>query len=249
MNKRYYSLIAFVACVFFVLIFASLSYPALYKWIDKDGQPHITDYPDPSKAPTRVEPIQQPITPPMQQLPPETEPISQPPSKEDSYIAEPPKEPISPPATTTQKPAAPPSIPKDLPVPKGAPEFPVGIGYIFIILLAMYFYASLCLFLIAKKLGVPSPVFAWIPLIQVWTFVVAAKGTGGHPCLWILSMAIPVAGPIIGIYLWMCIAENLGKNKWLALLMLLPLIGFVLMGWLAFSKEETRVVQATTPNI
>jgi hypothetical protein len=36
----------------------------------------------------------------------------------------------------------------------------------------------------------------------------------------------------------MCITENLGKNKWLGLLMLLPVINFVFIGTLAFSKTE-----------
>jgi hypothetical protein len=242
----------FILFVFSLLFFASYSHSALYKWIDKDGQPHITDYPDPSKAPTRDEHVQQPVSPYREEPPQETAPMPQPPGKED-LITEPPKE-ISPPPAITQQPkpqipAAPPALPKAIPAPKEIPEPPIGIAYICIILLAMYFYASLCLYLIAKKLSVPSPVLAWIPLIQVWTFVVSAKGTGGHPCLWVLSMAIPVVGPLIGIYLWMCIAENLGKNKWLALLMLIPLVGFGFMGWLAFSKGETGGEKALASNI
>lgn len=52
-------------------------------------------------------------------------------------------------------------------------------------------------------------------------------------------MFIPIAGPFIGVYLWMCITENLGRNKWLGLLLLVPIAGFVWMGILAFSKSET----------
>jgi hypothetical protein len=36
----------------------------------------------------------------------------------------------------------------------------------------------------------------------------------------------------------MCISENLGKNKWLGLLMLVPIVNFVWLGILAFSKLE-----------
>lgn len=188
MKKRYYSLIA---CVFFLLFFTSYAHPALYQWVDKEGQVHVTDYPYPNRpaeVETIDEPVQQPVIPPMQQPSPESAPISQRPSEKDSYIPEPPKESTPPPATTYQQPqpqmpAIPPAIPKSPPVPEEKREFPISGILIFIILLIMYFYASLCLFLIAKKLAVPSPVFAWIPLIQVWTFVVVAKGTGGHPCL------------------------------------------------------------------
>lgn len=239
MATRYFT--AFIACIFFLLFFTSYSYPALYKWVDKNGQAHITDYPDPSKAPTTDESVRQPVIPSREEIPPETAPIPQP---QEDLITEQPKEVSPPPSVTqqpkTQLPAAPPAIPKALPAPPKIPEPPIGIGYILFIILAMYFYGSLCLYLIAKKLNVPSPVFAWIPILQVWTVVVAAKGTGGHPCLWVLSMAIPIVGPLIGIYLWMCIEENLGKNKWLALLMLIPIAGFVIMGWLAFSKGEVK---------
>jgi hypothetical protein len=42
----------------------------------------------------------------------------------------------------------------------------------------------------------------------------------------------------VGIYVWTCITENLGRNKRLGLLMLLPIINFVFLGIPAFSKTE-----------
>lgn len=109
-----------------------------------------------------------------------------------------------------------------------------GMILIFIAV-AVYVYYSLCLFLIAKKLDVPAPWTAWIPLVQVWTFVTSA----GKPGWWILLLLVPIVNFFIGMYLWMCITENLGKNKWLALLILVPLVGIVFPGWLAFSKTES----------
>ena len=72
----------------------------------------------------------------------------------------------------------------------------------------------------------------------------------GKPWWWILLMFIPIRGPFIGIYLWMCITENLGKKKmarppccWV------PIAGFVWMGILAFSKSEKyRGLQSVTPH-
>lgn len=111
-----------------------------------------------------------------------------------------------------------------------------GFGIIMlVIVLAVYIFCSLCLFRIAKKLNVSAPWTAWIPLVNLWTVVTAA----GKPWWWILLMFIPIAGPFIGVYLWMCITENLGRNKWLGLLLLVPIAGFVWMGILAFSKSET----------
>jgi hypothetical protein len=119
------------------------------------------------------------------------------------------------------------------------PGVPMGLVaslgiMIYLIAFAIYIFTSLCLFLIAKKLNVPAPWTAWIPIIQVWTFVTSA----GKAWWWILLLLIPIVNTIVGIYLWICITENLGRNKWLGLLMLLPLINLVFLGILAFSKTE-----------
>jgi hypothetical protein len=104
-----------------------------------------------------------------------------------------------------------------------------------LISVGMYIFFSLCLYLIAKKLNVAEAWAAWIPLIQVWPFLTSA----GKPCWWVILLFIPLVNIFIGVYLWMCIAENLGRNKWLGLLMLLPIMNFVFLGVLAFSKEDT----------
>lgn len=111
-----------------------------------------------------------------------------------------------------------------------------GFGLIALILSAVfYLYFSLCFFLMAKKLDIPAPWLAFIPIVQIWTFVAVA----GKPWWWILLLFIPIVGAILGIYLWMCISENMGKNKWLGLLILVPIINFILPGYLAFSRSET----------
>ena len=121
-------------------------------------------------------------------------------------------------------------------LPPGAPMGLIaGLGImLYFIAFVLYIFTSLCLFLIAKKLDVPSPWTAWIPVIQVWTFVSSA----GKAWWWILLLLVPIVNTIVGIYLWICITENLGRNKWLGLLMLLPIINLVFLGMLAFSKTE-----------
>jgi hypothetical protein len=117
-----------------------------------------------------------------------------------------------------------------------------GLGTFFIVLaIAPYLFFCLCLFLIAKKLYVPSPWIAWIPFVQIWTIVSSA----GKPWWWILFMLVPIVNVFVSIYLWMCITENLRRNKWLGLLMLLPIINFIFLGILAFSKTETSMESAT----
>ena len=107
--------------------------------------------------------------------------------------------------------------------------------FFFIIAIAFYVFFSLCLFLIAKKLNVPAPWTAWIPIVNIWTLVTCA----GKPVWWLILCFIPVVNFFVFIYLYMCITENLGRNKLLGLLMLVPLVNMVFLGWLAFSKPES----------
>jgi hypothetical protein len=100
-------------------------------------------------------------------------------------------------------------------------------------IIAFYVYFSLCLFSIAKKLHISEPWTAWVPIVNIWTIVSAA----GKPWWWILLLFVPIINIFIGIYLWICITENLGKNKLLGLLMLLPVINLIFLGFLAFSRE------------
>ena len=148
---------------------------------------------------------------------------------------------------------APPSViqrqsPASLPVPEKLQQLPAAgvmafvMGFLMIIILmvvVLYVYFSLCLFLIAKKLNVPSPWTAWVPIVNIWTLVQAA----GKPGWWVILFFIPFVSFFVIVYIWMCITENLGRNKWLGLLLLIPLIGLVFMGVLAFSKQEQPAEQ------
>lgn len=151
---------------------------------------------------------------------------------------------VKPPLPEAQK-VVPPSPPAMFPPPpmRELPTPPPGVltglfaGFAMILILieiALYIFFSLCLFLIAKKLDVPAPWTAWIPIVQIWTIVASA----GKPWWWILLLLVPIVNIVIGIYLWVLITENLGRNKWLGLLMLVPIINFVFLGILAFSKSE-----------
>lgn len=148
--------------------------------------------------------------------------------------------PAVPAAPAPKAPAVPvtPALPKQMPnaaAPAALVAIIAGFGMILVIIvLAVYLYYCLCLFLIAKKMGVPAPWTAWIPLVQIWTFVASA----GKPGWWVLLFLVPLVNLFIGIYLWICITENLGKNKWLGLLILVPLVGLFYPAWLAFSKSD-----------
>ena len=153
---------------------------------------------------------------------------------------------VAPQQQTTPTPMPGPSTPavKPMQMPKQIPgaAAPLLVGimaafgmFFFLIAIAFYVFFSLCLFLIAKKLKVPAPWTAWIPIVNLWTLVACA----GKPAWWLIFYLIPIVNFFVLIYLYMCITENLGKNKWLGLLMLVPLVNMGFFGWLAFSKPES----------
>jgi len=218
----------------------------------KAGLPELPEKMKKAAKPRRKAPLKQVpyAEKEAEQLEAKPEPL---PEKQPSKEVQPPKTqmpavtPEVKPPLPEQPPFTPPSPPAGFPPPSEPmgemPGPPPGLfsglfaGFMIIYLviaIASYIYTSLCLFLIAKKLDVPAPWTAWVPIIQVWTFVNAA----GKPWWWILLLLVPIVSIIAGIYLWVCITENLGRNKWLGLLMLVPIVNFVFLGMLAFSKSE-----------
>jgi len=119
--------------------------------------------------------------------------------------------------------------------PNAVPALIAGFLTVFLYTVAgLYLYGSLCLYLIAKKLNVPAAWTAWIPILQIWAFFASAK----QPLWMVLLFILPFVNAIVGVYLWICITENLGRNKMLGLLMLIPVVNLIFLGFLAFSKEE-----------
>lgn len=138
------------------------------------------------------------------------------------------------PATSGEATPAP-SMPNTAPPPNAVAALVAGFLTVFLyIVVGLYLYGSLCLYLIAKKLNVPAAWTAWIPILQIWAFFASAK----QPLWMVLLFIIPFVNAIVATYLWICIVENLGRNKMLGLLMLIPVVNLIFLGFLAFSKEE-----------
>ena len=98
------------------------------------------------------------------------------------------------------------------------------------------------MYLIAKKLNVTAAWTAWVPILNIWTFFASA----GKPLWWIILLFIPLANFFVMIYLWMCIVENLGRNKWLGLVMIVPVANIIYLGVLAFSGPGQSSPAAST---
>lgn len=132
-------------------------------------------------------------------------------------------------------------------IPRIAPGLTADLGMIMtviqIVSIILYLFFCFCVFLIAKKLEVPAPWLAFIPIINIWTIVSCA----GKPWWWILLLLIPIINIVIGIVIWMSITKNMGKNKWLGLLMLVPIVNYIFLAILAFSKTKGIVTAEGIP--
>ncbi len=158
------------------------------------------------------------------------------------------KQPAAPPAPVVPQPQAP--LP---PLPKPGGTIPAGGGALFAvpmlmgglfagftlvflgIALAIYLFFSYCMYRIATRLNCPAAWTAWVPILNMWPIV----GSAGKPWWWVILLFVPLVGFFVWVYLWMCIVENLGRNKWLGLLMLVPVVNIVYMVVLAFSGSTT----------
>jgi hypothetical protein len=107
-----------------------------------------------------------------------------------------------------------------------------GFFTIFLVLmLAMYVYMALALQTIATKTNTENPWIAWIPIINLVLLLNIAK----KPIWWFILLLIPVVGIVVGIIIWMGVAEARGKPSWWGILLIVPLVGIIVPGYLAWS--------------
>ena len=111
----------------------------------------------------------------------------------------------------------------------------MGMMAFFVIFgLIFYVYMSLCLMKIAQKTNTENAWLAWIPIANVVLMIQIAK----RPMWWIILMFIPLANIVVGIIIWMDLAEAVKKERWWGILMIVPVVSFIVPGYLAFSKSE-----------
>ena len=118
--------------------------------------------------------------------------------------------------------------------PSGAQGAAMGAAVLVVMLLiglAVYVYISLALQTIAKKTNTENAWMAWIPIINIILMLNIAK----KPLWWIILLIIPIVGLIVGIIVWMAIAEARGKPSWWGILLIVPIIGIIVPGYLAWS--------------
>jgi hypothetical protein len=121
-------------------------------------------------------------------------------------------------------------------------------GMLFFILIfaaVFYVYFALALQTIAKKTNTENAWLAWIPIVNVILLLNIAK----KPVWWIIFFIVPIlniAGIVLGIILWMKIAEVRGRPDWWGILMIVPVVNLVVLGLLAWS-DATPSAPAVAP--
>jgi hypothetical protein len=103
-------------------------------------------------------------------------------------------------------------------------------GFFIIFWIAAYVYFALCLMVLAKKTGTKNEWMAWIPIANIFLMINIAK----KPLWWFILIFVPLVNIVIAVILWMAIAERRGKENWLGILIIVPAIGILIPGYLAF---------------
>jgi RNA polymerase subunit RPABC4/transcription elongation factor Spt4 len=118
----------------------------------------------------------------------------------------------------------------------------VMVAVMILFWLIMYVYLAICLQKLAKRTGTTPAWLAWIPIISAFLMLKIAQ----KPMWWFILFFIPVANIIAGVIIWMKIAERVGKENWIGILILAPVIGIAIPGYLAFSgngQKKTELSQ------
>jgi hypothetical protein len=102
------------------------------------------------------------------------------------------------------------------------------------LVLGMYLFGCYCSKLICEKAGAEPGWAIWIPLLQMFPMLRAAKMSGW----WFLAFLIPLLNLVAGVLWCIKIAEARNKNALFAILLLLPVTNILAFLYLAFSEGE-----------
>jgi hypothetical protein len=94
-----------------------------------------------------------------------------------------------------------------------------------------YLHVSLCIYLMAQEKGEDNLWFAFVPILDL----VLLPAIADMPLWWLLLFFVPCVNCFAMIPVWMSVARTLGKPSWLGLLMAIPGVNLVVIGYLAFS--------------
>ena len=108
-----------------------------------------------------------------------------------------------------------------------------GMSFMFVLacLAVGYVYVALALQTIAQKTNTENGWLAWIPIANIILTLNVAK----KPIWWIILFLIPLVNIVMGILVWMGVAEARGKPSWWGILIIIPVVNLIVPGYLAWS--------------
>jgi|GEM_PF-476703 len=120
-------------------------------------------------------------------------------------------------------------------------------GWHLILWVLFYIYLAVCLQVLAKKTATANAWMAWVPIASIFLMINIAK----KPLWWFILILIPLVNIVIGVILWMAIANRRGKPNWMGILIIAPFVGLAVPGYLAFfdykSSEKVEVAPPYAP--
>lgn len=122
-------------------------------------------------------------------------------------------------------------------IPRGHEEvIPRLLPLLAPIALGFHLLFSYCLMLICRKAGtVPGPA-VWLPIVQVFPLLRAAKMSGW----WFLLALLPMVNLLVFVRWSINMCQIRKKSQWLALFLVLPFTNFFALLYLAFSNGEPK---------
>ena len=108
---------------------------------------------------------------------------------------------------------------------------------------ALYLYFSYCVYRIACKAEVDHAWLAFVPVLQFFILVEAS----GKSWMWLLGLMIPVVDILALVVIGMGLADQRGRNSWLGILLAIPGLNLLFLGYLAFFEKEVPAVLPPGP--
>lgn len=106
-----------------------------------------------------------------------------------------------------------------------------------------YLFFCYCYLLICRKAGEPPGLLIWIPILQVFPLLRAARMSGW----WVLGMLLPILNIIIPILWCFKIVSARGKSPVWAVCLILPVTNLIALLYLAFSAGEDEENSTSGP--
>lgn len=115
-------------------------------------------------------------------------------------------------------------------------------GFFGVFALGLYIYMGLTLMTIGKKLNFESPWMAWVPIANIYMMLKIADLPGWTLILLFIPF-INFLFTFFMIYVWMKIAEKRGFESWVGILMIVPVIGIAVPGYIAWAEPKPKATE------